>query len=452
MQFNNKKFLIFGMSKSGYSATQCLLNLGAKCFIFDEDEKKEYSKDLTFLIEKGAIKISIQNVYETLEKCDVLVISPGIAINHEVCIYAKKINKRIIGELELGSLLIKSPMIAVTGTNGKTTTVSMISKILEYANVNHSLVGNIGVPLTSKIDELQSFDNYAVTEISSFQLETIHSICPHIACILNITPDHLERHYTMENYIYLKGRLLKNMRESEYAILNADDVTVADFANNLRSKVLWFSKAKKLDAYYLEGNIYFREELIINEDDLSVKGEHNVYNVLASVCVAKILGIDNETIARALKEFKGAKHRIEYLGEINNKGFYNDSKGTNTGSTISAIKTMDKPTVLILGGKEKGESYEELFTYIKTSNVKKVVLCGESTLNMLKTAIYCGFTNICVEKDFRQAILLAEFLCKDGENVLLSPACSSFDSFTSYAERGEFFCKVVKEFDCQKDS
>ena len=452
MQFFNKKFLIFGMSKSGYSATECLLNLGAECFIYDEDDKKEYSKDLSSLLEKGAKQVFKQNVYKTLDICDVLVISPGIPINHDVCLYTKKVGKRIIGELELGSLLIKSPMIAVTGTNGKTTTVSIISKILEYANVAHSLVGNIGVPITSKISDLQVFDGFAVTEVSSFQLETIHSLCPHIACVLNITPDHLERHYTMENYVYLKNRLLKNMRESEYVVLNADDVTVASFAENVKSKVIWFSKTKKADAYYLNKNIYFGEELIVNEDELSIKGEHNIQNVLASICIAKTIGIDNEILHKALVDFKGARHRIEYLGEVNDKGFYNDSKGTNTGSTISAIKTMTKPTILILGGKEKGESYEELFTFIKTSLVKKVVLCGESSFNMLKTAIYCGYENVYVEKNFRKAILLANYLCDKDENVLLSPACSSFDSFSSYAERGEFFCKVVKELDYQEKS
>lgn len=452
MQFFNKKFLIFGMSKSGYSATECLLNLGAECFVYDEDEKREYSKDLGSLLERGAKQISTEILYKTLDNCDVLVISPGIPINHDVCLYAKKMGKRIIGELELGSLLIKSPMIAVTGTNGKTTTVSIISKILECANFAHSLVGNIGVPITSKVDNLQNYDGYAVTEVSSFQLETIHSICPHIACVLNITPDHLERHYTMENYVYLKNRLLKNMRESEYVILNADDVIVSSFAEKVKSKIVWFSKTKKTDAYYLNGNIYFGDEVIINEDDLSIKGEHNIQNVLASVCVAKIIGIDNETLKKALIEFKGARHRIEYLGQINDKGFYNDSKGTNTGSTISAIKTMDKPTVLILGGKEKGENYEELFTFIKSSLVKKVVLCGESALNMLKTAIYCGYENVHVEKDFNKAILLADYLCAKGENVLLSPACSSFDCFSSYAERGEYFCKVVKELGYQENS
>ena len=241
MFFNSKNFLIFGLSKSGYSVTKELLKLKANCYVYEENDVINLTTNVEELVELGAIRIKNDSVYELLKAIDVLVVSPGVAINHPLCLKARELKIRIVGELEIGYLLTKSPIIAVTGTNGKTTTVSIINKILETAGITHELVGNIGVPITSKVAQLQDFSAFAITEVSSFQLETIHNFTPYIACILNITPDHLERHYTMENYAYLKERLLKNMRESEYAILNADDERVVAFAKNVKAKIIWVS-------------------------------------------------------------------------------------------------------------------------------------------------------------------------------------------------------------------
>jgi UDP-N-acetylmuramoylalanine--D-glutamate ligase len=353
-------------------------------------------------------------------------------------------NIRIIGELELGSLLINSPIVAVTGTNGKTTTVSMLDKVLSLAKIDRELVGNIGVPITSKIDKLNDYKTIAITEVSSFQLETTKNFTPHVACILNITPDHLERHFTMENYIYLKSKIFQNQRESEYAVINIDDKIVRSLGENLKAKVYTFSlKDKTANAYLDDGALFFNSEKIIDIKDIFLQGEHNYYNALATIVISKILGVSSEFIRQGLIEFKGARHRIEFVKKINEKSFFNDSKGTNTASTITAIKMMKNPTVLILGGKEKGENYDELFEFVKKGAISYVVLTGESSKNMLNSAIKCGLEKICVEPNFEKAIYLAEFLCDKNGCVLFSPACASFDKFSSYAERGEAFIKAV---------
>ena len=448
MLFNSKNFLIFGLSKSGYCAAKELIKLNANCFIYEENSNVYQSGNVDELISLGAKKVESASVFELLNSIDVLVISPGVAINHSICLKARELKIRIIGELELGYLLIKSPIIAVTGTNGKTTTVSIINKILEKADLSHELVGNIGVPITSKVDKLQDYNAFAITEVSSFQLETIHNFTPHIACVLNITPDHLERHYTMENYVYLKARILKNLRESEYAVLNADDERVVAFAKNLKAKIIWISlKNLTANARYEDGVFYYNNAKVGAFNNPILKGEHNVYNVLFAISVAKIIGIDDEVISSAINEYKGEKHRIEFIGKYNGVYYYNDSKSTNTGATISALKTIKTPTILLLGGKEKGENYDVLFDEIKKSKVKAVIICGESTFNMTQIAIKYGIKNIHVVDGFEDAVSIADFLAIEGDSVLLSPACSSFDRFSGYAERGEYFCELVKKLE-----
>ena len=448
MYIKNQKFLVLGISKSGYSATKALLKYGGEVYLYDDETDKRFVKDTEELISLGAKTTEGLNLNNLLAEIDVLLVSPGVAINHSVCIEAKRLNKRIIGELELGFYLLKSPIVAVTGTNGKTTTVSIVDKILDHAKVKHALVGNIGIPICSKLNELDNFDTVAVTEVSSFQLETVHSFLPHIACILNVTPDHLERHYTMENYLYLKGRVLKNLRESEFAVFNKDDLNVVELSKNCRAKKIWFStKDETADCYLKNGVIYYNNAPIIPTDKMQIIGEHNIYNAMASICIAKALKIADNFIVDGLTSFKGAKHRIESVGLFNGKEYFDDSKGTNTASTISAVKTMDKPTVLILGGKEKGEDYNELFLSLKKSTVLSVVITGESSVNMLKSAINVGYNNVHYVDDLRLAVSLASFLCPSGGNVLFSPACASFDKFTSYAERGEFFVMAVNDLE-----
>lgn len=444
MDLKRQKFMVFGVSKSGVSATKLLLKSGAYCCFYEQLSSPKIEKSKEELIALGAVDVG-EKAEEALENVDVLVLSPGVAINHPLAIRAKKSGKRILGELELGYLMLKTPIVAVTGTNGKTTTVSMIGSILERAKVTHLLVGNIGNPLTGKIKELNE-GALAITEVSSFQLETVHLFTPHIACILNLSPDHLERHYSYENYVYLKKRILKNMRESEYAVLNYDDETVRGFADDQRAKIVWFSLKERVFGAYCGGEeLFYNDRPIMRLDELSLVGEHNLQNALACIAVCKLLGVSDEDIRAALMEFKGVRHRIEFVKTVDGVNFYNDSKGTNTGSTISAIRSMNRPTVLILGGKDKGEAYEELFRVLRENAVTHAVLVGESRYKMMDAAARVGFERITVTGDFEGAIRIAKMFCEPSGNVLFSPACASFDMFENYEKRGEEFCKIVGE-------
>lgn len=443
MYVKTQKFFILGVSKSGYAVAKRILENGGVCYIYEQLKNQKIERSIEELTSLGAVLVKDTETENILNLCDVLVISPGVPINHELAVTAKKLGKRIIGELEFGVLQFSPTLIAVTGTNGKTTTVSMIDAILKDSGLNCFLVGNVGVPISAKLADIDK-ESVCVTEVSSFQLESVFSFCPHISCILNITPDHLERHYTMENYIYLKKRIFKNQRESEYCVLNFDDQTVKSFYSEIKAKIIWVSLKEKVDgAYLLNGKLYFNGEYIIDEKDLSIKGEHNVMDALFSIAVAKLMKVSNEIIFSSLKNFKGVRHRIEYICEKKGVKFYNDSKATNTASTISAVNAFNVPTVLILGGSEKGETYEELFAKIKESTVKHVVLTGASRYNMLEAAGKIGYSKLTLTPDFNHAVQIAYLLSEKGDVVLLSPACASFDNFNGYEERGDCFVQEV---------
>lgn len=447
MHLKTQKFLILGLSKSGVSVVKYALSKGAFCFIYEQLKNPKIEQAISELTELGAVYVDVDTVNGALENSDVIVLSPGVPINHEIAVNAKKLGKRIIGELEFGFLQFTPPLIAVTGTNGKTTTVTLIDAALREDGRKSCLVGNVGVPITSKIAEIDS-DTYCVTEVSSFQLESVNAFCPHVACVLNLTPDHLERHYTMENYIFLKKRIFKNQRESEFTVLNYDDLTVRGFSMETRGKIIWVSLIEQVDgAYVSNGNLYWKGEQVISEAELRLKGKHNVYDSLFAIACLKLVGVKTESIYKAFKNFKGVKHRTELVAQKNGISFYNDSKATNTSSTISALSMMTAPTVLILGGSEKGEEYFELFKKIKESTVKHVVLTGASRFNMLDAAGKVGFSDLTLTSDFDVAIKIACVFAESGDNVLLSPACASFDKFSSFEERGEHFIKVLEGLD-----
>ncbi len=443
MYLDQTVFLIAGVSKSGSAATDFLLSKGAKCFVIDEGKGSNVTEALKKLSEKGAVIASSANLEDVIKKIDVLVLSPGIPIDNAIPIMAKKAGKRIIGELELGYLYSNSPIVAVTGTNGKTTTCSIISEILQKANVKSLLVGNIGVPFTSKMSETDS-STVAVTEVSSFQLETLTAFTPHIAVITNITEDHLSRHYNMQNYIYLKSKILFNLKESEYAVLNYDDYIVRGFADKTKGKVVYFSLKERVDGAYIEdGLICYKGRSIADVSLITIQGEHNLYNILASVAAAKLLNVPDEIIAEAVIEFKGIKHRIEFVRTLNGVDFFNDSKATNADSTVKAIRSMQKPTVLILGGRDKGQSFDALMEECRTLGVKKLILYGESRYKMLKSAERTEFENYCVATNLYSAVHLAYREAAEGDAVLLSPACASYDEFSGYEERGKKFIEIV---------
>lgn len=444
MFFGNQKFLVAGMSKSGESSARFLLARGAEVYIYDDFESDNIAAVMDELEKLGAHKITVESCEQSAAKCDILILSPGIPIDTALPVAFRRQGKAIIGEEELGALYLRATAVAVTGTNGKTTTVTMMNEILTAAGLNSVACGNIGNPLVKEVEKL-GFDDFAVIEISSFQLETLSSLRPHIAVITNISEDHLNRHYNMENYIFLKSKILRNLRESEYAVLNYDDATVRGFASGTKAKVVWFSTQSKVDgAYYDGGSIYFRGEKYVSVADMEIGGAHNVYNALACVAVSGILGLDKKVVGEAVCKFKGIRHRLEKIREVGGVTYVDDSKATNADAALKAAQSMSNPTVMLLGGKDKGYDYAPMFEGLLSTPVAHAVIYGENRFKMMNAAIKAGFLSFSLCSDFSTAVRLARYIAKSGQTVLLSPASSSFDSFANYEERGDYFRRLVE--------
>lgn len=445
MYLKRQAFLVLGLSKSGRAAAEFLLAEKAVTYVYDDIDSERVEQTATALEQKGARRVKKEDLPRVMELCDALVLSPGVPIDHPLAVAFKRNRRAVIGEAELAARFMRCPMIAVTGTNGKTTTVSMLTETLTKGGFVAQACGNIGAPM---IDYCHlSGEAVAVAEISSFQLETLQSIRPHIAMVLNITEDHLNRHYNMENYIFLKGKLLKNCTETEYAVLNYDDAIVRGFAEKTRAQVLYFSVKERVNgAYYEAGDLYFGKEKILSVSDLPVGGLHNVQNALAVIVAAKIMGVKNEDIVAALTDFKGIKHRVEMVATVDGVAYINDSKGTNVDATVKAIEAMKAETVLLLGGKNKGYDYGKLFEILPKSKVVHAVLYGENRFALLKSAREHDYADVTLCESFDFAVRVAALKAKTGQNVLLSPASASFDQFANYEERGEAFVTIVQSF------
>ncbi len=443
MKIYNENFLVVGLSKSGISATKLLLSKGAKVFLYDQAERPRIATTLNELISLGAVEVREEGVEEAIQNAHVVVLSPGIPIDHPLSLKANQLKKRVIGEIELGSLFIKAPMVAVTGTNGKTTTVSMIEWTLKNAGVHALALGNVGVPLTSAADTFPE-KGIAVVEVSSFQLETVRSFTPHIGVLLNLTQDHLNRHYSMKIYAQLKARAFQNMRESEYAVLNDGCSLSHEIAKKTKAQVVWFSTEREVAGAYVQGtDIFYMGKPLFSVNDLALKQKHNVENALATVAVCKLLGISNEVLRQSLSKFRGAKHRLEVVCTQNGISYINDSKATNPDATLSAVKCMKQPTVLLLGGQEKGYDYRSLFKELLPSAVRYCVFYGENRQKLIKDAIAEGFTSYSVVEKLLHAVRVGQTVAKAGETVLLSPASASFDEFNGYEQRGCAFKNYV---------
>ncbi|MBQ8343444.1 MAG: UDP-N-acetylmuramoyl-L-alanine--D-glutamate ligase [Clostridia bacterium] len=436
-------FFVLGLSKSGKAAAEFLLSRGATVYIHDDNASARIEQIALALSEKGARRLSAEELPRMPDLCDGLVLSPGIPIDHPMAVAFKRNGRAVIGETELAARYMRCGVFAVTGTNGKTTTVSMLTEVLKKGGYTAEACGNIGTPMIEFCNMQE--DGVAVAEISSFQLETLQSLCPHIAIVLNVTEDHLNRHYNMENYIFLKAKLLKNMSETEFAILNYDDLTVRGFAEKTKAKVLYFSvKDRVRGAYYESGNLYCGKEKIMSADQLAMGGLHNIQNALAVIIAAKLAGVKTEHIVAALSDFKGIRHRVERVAEHNGVEYVDDSKGTNVDATLKAVAAMKKDTVLLLGGKNKGYDYNKLFADLKGSKVVHAVLYGENRFALLKAAREQDFDafTLC-GGGFSFAVRVAALKAERGQTVLLSPASASFDEFGSYEERGEKFAEIV---------
>lgn len=445
-----QSYLVLGLSRSGRAATEYLLSRGAKVYIYDDVVSERVEQTAKALSQSGANVTSKEDLEKTCESCDVLVLSPGIPIDHPIAIAFKRSGKAVVGESELAARNMICPIIAVTGTNGKTTTVTMLTEILKKGGLDAKACGNIGAPMIEYVGMSQ--DEVAVTEISSFQLETLNSLRPHVAVVLNVTEDHLNRHYTMKNYAFLKAKLLKNLTEAEFAVLNYDDPITRGFSEKTRAKVLYFSvKERVRGAYFENGNLYFGKEKILSVDDLSVGGLHNVQNALASIAVAKIMGVSTEAIIAALSEFKGVNHRVQTILTADGVTYVNDSKGTNVDATLKAVAAMQEKTILLLGGKNKGYDYDVLFGSLSQSKIVHAILYGENRFALLKSARKAEFDEVTLCKRFELAVRVASMQAKRGQTVLLSPASASFDEFANYEERGDKFVEIVRSLTKEKE-
>ena len=355
MHFPTQSFFVAGLSRSGVAAAEYLLNKGAKqVYLYDDVASDGVKAAQEALCRAGAVAVSAADAEKYISACDALVLSPGIPVDHPLPVAFRKAGKAIVGEAELGARALRGPVVAVTGTNGKTTTVSLLEHIFQTAGCKAVACGNVGTPITACLDRLGE-DGVAVAEISSFQLETLTSIGPHVAVFLNLSENHLDRHYTMENYIYLKFRMLKNSAESEYVVLNRDDPILCTFAEKTKAKTVWFSVSGRVDGAYLRDDaFYYGEERVCALSDFSPEGEHNRANALAAICAAKIMGIDTAAVAAGLKSFRGIRHRLEKIGAVGGVTFIDDSKATNVDSALKAIAAVRGECVLILVGIDQG--------------------------------------------------------------------------------------------------
>ncbi len=443
MLYSTQTFLVAGLSRSGIAASEFLLSRGARVYCFDDVEEGAVAATAASLAAKGCTVIHKEELEQRAAECDILVLSPGIPVDHPLPVSFRRAGKRILGEMELGALALRAPAVAVTGTNGKTTTVTMLDGIFKAAGKKSVACGNIGRPLSSCVDELGE-DGLAVVEVSSFQLETLSSLRPHVAVVLNVTEDHLNRHYNMDNYVYLKSRILKNCAESEYAVLNHDDPITRSFAEKTKAKAVWFSLREPVDGGYLsDGCFCFRGEKLFPVPELPLDGDHNAANALAAICAAKIMGVKSETIVSALKTFRGVAHRLQRIGEIGGVTFIDDSKATNVDSAIKAVGSVKGESVLLVGGKDKGYSYEPLFDAVRNSGVVHCVIYGENAFRILNAALKKGFTAVTLCRPFDVAVRVAYLTAKPGQNLLLSPASASFDAFRNYEERGDRFRELM---------
>ena len=448
MEVKGRKVLVFGAGISGIGAAGLLEANGADVILYDGNEKLDPASLKEQLGEKsGAAVLTGKLPQETITSLDMAVLSPGVPTDLPVVLAMKEAGVQVIGEIELAYQFGKGDVLAITGTNGKTTTTSLLGQIMKQAREEVYVVGNIGNPYTAVAGQMTE-QAVTVAEISSFQLETIREFRPKVSAILNITPDHLNRHHTMEAYIEAKENIAVNQTEDDFCILNYEDRLLREFGENLRAKVLYFSSQRKLEeGIFLEdGGIVLclngQKETICHVDELQILGTHNHENVMAAAAMAYVYGVPAETIRKSVLSFGGVEHRIEYVAEKNGVAYYNDSKGTNPDAAIKGIRAMKRPTVLIGGGYDKDSEYTEWIESFD-GKVKKLILLGQTREKIARDAKKCGFTDYVFADSFEEAVHMAVQEAVSGDAVLLSPACASWDMFPSYEVRGDKFKEIV---------
>ncbi|MBO5115627.1 MAG: UDP-N-acetylmuramoyl-L-alanine--D-glutamate ligase [Peptococcaceae bacterium] len=438
-----QKVLVIGAARSGLASAEFLAKQGNQVILTDM-KQQESMADLAQL--GVSFLWGVQPDVASLAP-DYIVMSPGVPLSIPPVVYAKAHNIPVIGELELAYRSCKAPFVAITGTNGKTTTTTLTGELLKKTGRNVFVGGNIGVPLASYAADL-SQDDVVVAEVSSFQLESIDTFAPHLALMINLTPDHLDRHGNMENYLACKANIFANQTERDYLILNYDDAALRSLAGTSKGKVLFFSQKHILEeGVYLDGqDVVLRlngESVVIcREDEIAIKGKHNLENAMGAILLGYLSGVSVEDIRQVLMQFQGVAHRLEPVRSYNGVLYVNDSKGTNPDSTIKAIEAYDNPLVLILGGLNKGSDFAQLAALVK-ARVRRVVVLGEAKDSIIQALQQAGFDHYTAADTFEEAVRVAAAQAEQGDVVLLSPACASWDMFKSYEERGDLFKQIV---------
>ena len=443
----NKKVLVFGSGISGIGAGKLLEQVGASVVLYDGKETLDKEVLKAQLGDDTKAEIILGELSEeVMETLDLVVMSPGVPTDLPVVLKMRDMGIPIWGEVELAYTYGKGDVLAITGTNGKTTTTALLGEIMKNYKESVFVVGNIGNPYTAAALEMRE-DSVAVAEMSSFQLETIHEFRPKVSAILNITPDHLNRHHTMEAYIKAKEDIAKNQTKEDTCVLNYEDEVTRKIGENVKANVLYFSSQRKLDRgiYLDDGNIILRQDeeiLVCNVNELKLLGTHNYENVMAAVAMAAAYGTPMEVIRRTIKEFAGVEHRIEFVREKDGVAYYNDSKGTNPDAAIKGIQAMNRPTGLIGGGYDKDSEYEEWIQEFD-GKVKLLVLVGATKEKIAEAAERVGFVSYVMADSFEEAVEKCIEAAEPGDAVLLSPACASWGMFKNYEERGDKFKELV---------
>ena len=450
MDLTDKKVVVVGTGVSGMGAVKLLSETSADITLYDGNDKADRDEILKKIPDDCDLRLIIGEMPdEVVKETDLLVISPGVPIDSDIVKLFEKENVPVWGEIELAYNFEKGTVFAITGTNGKTTTTTLVGEIMKKYNNQTFVVGNIGNSYTSEVLKTTK-DSYTVAEISSFQLETIREFAPKGSAILNITPDHLNRHYTMENYAAVKESITKNqwkVREDDYCVLNYDDKVLREFGKTIKNPVYFSRKEKPSKGAYLDGRIirYFDgkdDYEVMSVDDMHLFGNHNYENVMAAIAMTIEAGVPLNIIINVIKDFMGVEHRIEYVRDKNGVRYYNDSKGTNPDSSIKALEAMSRPTILIAGGYDKHSEFDK-FIEAFDNKVKLMVLLGQTADKIEETAVRHGFTNIIKTDSLEKAVKICAENAVSGDVVLLSPACASWGMFKNYEERGKLFKEYV---------
>ena len=451
MELQRKKALVVGMAKSGISSARLLEKLGAEVFIYDSKKESDFKptvlNEINTLHAHRILGTSDDEITAAINDFDILVLSPGVPLNKQYIKKAYELGKKVIGELELGYLYSKAQFVAITGTNGKTTTTALTGEIFKNAGFNTYVLGNIGVPVCDKALDTKEGD-IIVAETAALMLDTTETFRPKTCTLLNITEDHLDRYGTMENYTHAKSLVFANQTKDDFCVLNYDNEIARMLAPKVPARLLWFSRKSEVKegAFVRDNDVIFKmnglEKYICNIKQIYIPGNHNLENALAAVALASAMGISAQVIRHTLMEFKGVEHRIEFVKEVDGVRYINDSKGTNPDATIKAIEAMKQPTILLLGGYDKHSEFVSLFQAMQ-DNIKAVVALGATAQKILEAARVCGYHNTVLATSFKDAVLKAKDLAKPGYNILLSPACASYDMFDNFEERGKIFKDIV---------